>query len=229
MFHVPEFRHGHAELRGEEARHLSKVLRVERGQQYELSDNEQVWLGEVEAAHKDLVSFRLVERVAARPEPPPVALAVALIKFDKLEWVLEKATELGAARVVLVECDRSEKGLELAAVKRKERWERILIESAQQCRRPKLPLLEGPVRFAAALELEAEGRYFCDEAEPEADFVPAASAALLIGPEGGWTDRERERARAAGWRAVSLGGYILRAETAAIAALAVLSDRMNRK
>ena len=86
LFFLPEIHSGHAELRGEEARHLSKVLRVERGQVYEISDNTQRYLAEVEAAHKELVSFRVLEKLESVADPCRLTLAMALVKFDRLEW-----------------------------------------------------------------------------------------------------------------------------------------------
>ena len=82
LFFIPAIHHGHAELRGEEARHLSKVLRVERGQIYEISDNTQRYLAEVDAAHKELVSFRVLEKLDTPSDPCYLTLALALVKFD---------------------------------------------------------------------------------------------------------------------------------------------------
>lgn len=225
LFFVPEVHSGRAELRGEDARHMSKVLRVERGQTYEISDNQRRYLAEVEASHKDLVSFRVLEPIETLADPCHITLALALVKFDRLELVLEKATELGVHTLQPFWCDRSEQGLEKAAGKRLERWRKIVLESSQQCRRTFLPVVNDVVPFAAALRLEAAGRYFLDEASTSAVFAPgpAESAILMVGPEGGWTDRER--AAASAWTTVSLGKRILRAETAAIAALTLLSIR----
>ena len=207
---------------------MSKVLRVERGQTYEISDNQRRYLAEVEAAHKDLVSFRILEPLDSPLETCRVTLAMALVKFDRFEFVLEKATELGVHTVQPFWCDRTEQGLEKAAGKRLERWRKIVLESAQQCRRTFLPVVAEPVAFAAALRWEAEARYFLDEASAGGVFAPVApaSAVLMVGPEGGWTDRER--ALAAAWTSASLGPRILRAETAAMAALAVLSLRSTK-
>lgn len=224
LFFVPAVRGGVAELRGEEAKHLSKVLRVERGQLYEISDQEGWYLAEVEEAHKEAVKFRVRETYPMPEEPARLVLAVALVKFDKLEWILEKATELGAAEIRLFESDRTEQGLEKAAPKRMERWQRILIESSQQARRVRLPELRPPVGLKHIVALEAERRWFLDEARegpPLRGESGIRSAAILIGPEGGFADRERSLIREAGWQAVSMGPLILRAETAAIAALAI--------
>ena len=224
LFFIPAIHHGHAELRGEEARHLSKVLRVERGQIYEISDNTQRYLAEVDAAHKELVSFRVLEKLDTPSDPCYLTLALALVKFDRLEWILEKATELGVHRLTPFWCDRSENGLEKAAGKRIERWRKIILESAQQSRRTFLPTIDEPVPLEEALRQEAAARYFLDE-EERGVWAPeqTKSAALLVGPEGGWTARERQAALNAGWSAAGLGPRILRAETAALAGLAILS------
>jgi 16S rRNA (uracil1498-N3)-methyltransferase len=131
---------------------------------------------------------------------------------------------------VPVEAGRSEKGLREAAEKRLDRWKRVVLESARQCRRDSAPEIRRPVGFAACLAEAAPYRYWLEEepgALPLARSLPplcrpSDRAALLAGPEGGWTDRERERAAAAGWTPVSLGPLILRAETAVLAAVSVL-------
>src|SRR5438105_9930962 len=94
-FFVDEVRNGHAEISGDEARHLTRVLRVEVGQRYEISDNRNVYLAEIETAHKESVLFRTLEKLPAAPLSARFELYVALIKFDRFEWIVEKATELG--------------------------------------------------------------------------------------------------------------------------------------
>jgi 16S rRNA (uracil1498-N3)-methyltransferase len=227
-FFVDSIRSGQAELRGDDARHLTRVLRVEAGQKFEISDNVSAYLAEVVEARGERVVFRVGEPIEAPPLPAAITLCAALIKFDRFEWIVEKATELGVACILPVETARSEKGLFEAARKRSERWERIARESSQQSRRTTLPEILPAVRFDAALRTEGGGgvRLFLEEetAPPLLRALPARveAAALLLGPEGGWTDRERELAREAGWTAVSLGPQVLRAETAAVAAIALL-------
>ncbi len=221
-FFVDEVRNGHAQIEGGDARHLTRVLRVEAGQRYEISDNRNVYLAEVEMARKEHVVFRTLEKLAP-PEigGPRLILCAALIKFDHFEWMIEKATELGVSQIVPVQTIRSEHGLERAALKRIERWRKIALEASQQSRRAFLPEIIEPLKLAEALAIEAEARIALDECEAAPLKIPrdAGSIALLIGPEGGWTDEER--AQFGEWTRASLGPLILRAETAAIAALAV--------
>lgn len=231
-FFVSEVRNGHADIQGEEARHLTRVLRVEPGQRYEISDNRNVYLAEIETARKKEVVFRTIEKLPPEPERVHIALAMALIKFDHFEWMIEKATELGVEEIVPVETVRSERGLERAAAKRLERWRRIALEASQQSRRAHLPEVHEPAGLASVLMESANCKIVLDEQPGEvrlsAVFPPNRAASdrvlLLVGPEGGWTDEERARFGPAGWTSASMGALILRAETAAIAALAVTAS-----
>ena len=226
-FFVDEVRNGHAEISGEDAKHLTRVLRVEPGQRYEISDNRNVYLAEIEVAHKERVLFRTLEPIESRESPLRVTLCAALIKFDHFEWMIEKATELGVAEIVPVETVRSERGLERAAHKRVERWRRIALEASQQSRRARLPEINEPVPLRDVLARDVACRLAMDEdanAPPMLKAMPLSeSVAILIGPEGGWTGDERTAFVTAGWLPVSLGPTILRSETAAIAALAVVN------
>ena len=230
-FFVDRIHGDRAELTGDNARHLSRVLRAEVGQQYELSDNQRAYLAEISAVSGQRIAFRIVEPLAPEPLSPEITIFAALIKFDRFEWLIEKATELGVARIVPVDAGRTEKGLARAAAKRAERWRKIAREASQQARRLRLPEIARPVSFDAAVSGVSPFRYFLDEqpgADPLLSVLPAArtpgdAIAILTGPEGGWTDKEREIAARAGWKLVSLGPTVLRAETAATAALAILS------
>lgn len=232
-FFVPEVKKGEALLEGDDAKHLTQVLRVEAGQIYEISDNVNVYLAEVTAARKSLVAFRVTEKLSTPPPPMPLTVLVSLIKFERLETVIEKATELGATEIRLVKAERSEKGLELAAPKRIHRWQRIALEASQQSRRATLPEITGPVPMREAVKFDAEYRLLLDEERTGQSILNAldgpGTTAVLIGPEGGWPRGEREMAVDAGWTPVSLGPLVLRTETAAIAALAVLSAVHSRQ
>lgn len=219
-------------LRGDAAHHLGRVLRAEPGQLYELSDGQSVWLARTERVRRDAVDFSLVEPLPARQPRLQATLLLAIVKFDRFEWSLEKATELGVTEIVPLAAARSGKTLVAAAANREGRWQKILLESAQQARRMRRPVLRPATRPAtafrmagaqdAALLLLSE----CAEAmllRKHLEGKESASAALAIGPEGGWTDDEFAAARAAGFAEVSLGGNILRTETAVVAALAMLN------
>ncbi len=253
-FFVEKFESDSAALQGETAEHLGRVLRAEPGQLYELSDGQSVWLGRIErvALSKrgdSRVEFALVEPLPAREPRLRIALLVALVKFDRFEWCLEKATELGATEIIPLAAARSDKPLVSAAEKRSARWEKILIESSQQSRRLKPPVLR--MGLAGTLSGEAGGAALSPQdafAEStagckiilserpdapairdvlkvaESSSLPAEqrSAALAIGPEGGWTDDELAAARANGFAEASLGENILRTETAVLAAMAIL-------
>lgn len=228
-FFVPEIHRGIAELTGAEAEHLVRVLRVERGQVFEISDNRDVYLAEIDTTRKALVSFRVLEKLPAAAAPSvDITLLPALIKFDRFEWLIEKATELGVASIQPFEAGRSERGLAQAALKRIPRWQKIVLEASQQSRRDHLPRIDSPVPFAIALQTEVKSKFFLDEtgAPPILNALSrersSERVAVLLGPEGGWTQEERQASLAAEWTPYSLGKTILRAETAAIAALAII-------
>src|SRR3981081_3858612 len=117
-FFVHEVRNQQAELQGDEARHLTQVLRVEAGQQYEISDNSDIYLAEIETARKQHVVFRILEKLPQPELSSSVHLYLSLIKFERLELILEKATELGVGTITFIDADRTEKGLERAVEKR---------------------------------------------------------------------------------------------------------------
>ena len=221
-------------MTGDDARHLARVLRAEPGQRYELSDNHRAYLAEISAVDPRRVTFRILEPLPAEAPAPRITLYAALIKFDRFEWLVEKATELGVTRIVPVNAARAEKGLTSAAAKRVERWQKIARESSQQARRAQSPEIAPPSEFSAVLTDSSRYRYFLEEQAggvpllralpPEPARGSEDSIAIFTGPEGGWTDGERALANNAGWIPVSLGHHILRAETAAIAALAICSN-----
>ena len=226
-FFVDRVRNGEAVIEGESAHHLTRVLRVEAGQKYEITDADRVWLAEVKTARKSVVEFAVIEEIGAGPQLPPVTLYLALIKFDSFEWAVEKATELGVAGIVPVEAARSERGLTDGARKRVERWRRIAREASEQSRRLRAPEIADPIRFEHMLASGSAQKIWLDE-RPGAPLLLQAlgsragePVSLAIGPEGGWSDPERGLFDSAGWTGASLGPAILRSETAVCAALAV--------
>jgi 16S rRNA (uracil1498-N3)-methyltransferase len=158
-------------------------------------------------------------------------LLLSVFKFDRMEWAFEKAVELGCNRVLPVLADRTEKHLAQAAAKRVERWRRIALEAAKQSRRSDLPQIADPVRLPEALaQVASAHRILLSETEEQQSllrildvgFDAPAEIALAIGPEGGWTPAELAAFKQAGWKSATLGPRILRVETAAIAALAII-------
>ena len=233
-FFVEGFEAGTATLRGEAAHHLGRVLRAEPGQLYELSDGQHLWLARTETVGRDEIRFSLVEPLAAPLPSVRIDLLLAIVKFDRFEWALEKATELGAAEITPLAAERSENGLISAAAKRAERWKRILVESSQQARRLSVPMLHaaakprdtfrGATASIKVLLSERSGalhlRELFDPAAPRSSADGPARVALAIGPEGGWSDAEFASAHDCGFGEASLGTNILRTETAVCAAVA---------
>jgi 16S rRNA (uracil1498-N3)-methyltransferase len=196
---------------------------------YEISDNRNSYLAEITTARRSLVVFEVAAPLPTPVESAPLYLVAALFKFDRFEWMLEKATELGATQILPFKAKRTEKGLAEAARKRAARWERIILEASQQSRRVRMPEIFPAAAFPDRLLLDCEVRLLLDEEEaPPIGAVLAAhsplktpSVAVLLGPEGGWIDEERAEAVEHGWQACSLGPTILRAETAGLAGLAI--------
>lgn len=235
-FFVEAFDKASAVLRGEAAHHLGRVLRAETGQLYELSDGHCVWLARTEGVGRDEVRFSLVQPLPAPAAPVRIELLLAIVKFDRFEWALEKATELGAEEIAPLSAERSEKGLIAAAEKRADRWKRILAESAQQARRLRIPALrdtamprdafrDSPAPLKLMLSERAGARPLREVLEPVALAQPVADAVrvtIAIGPEGGWTEAEFASAAAGGFVETALGANILRSETAVCAGLAAV-------
>ena len=238
-FFVEKFEGQRAELRGEAASHLGRVLRAEPGQLYELSDGEQVWLGRVEQIPRGnkngaSIEFALVEQIPAAESVLRIKLLLSIVKFDRMEWCLEKATELGVTEIVPLAPARSEKALILAAPKRASRWRKILIESAQQSRRLRPPILAEIAKVEDVFNAASGSvKIFLSEraeASPLRELLQGISAkevCVAIGPEGGWTDAEFASAAKSGFREASLGREILRTETAVIASLAIFKYALD--
>ncbi len=235
-FFVDSFDSGAAALRGDTAEHLGRVLRAEPGQLYELSDGNTVWLARIERvvrskSGQSQIDFALVENIPSREAGPSLHLLLSIVKFDRFEWCLEKATELGVTQITPLAAARTDKPLLAAAAKRHARWEKILLESAQQARRLRVPNIGNATRPADAFaQSNSELKLLLSErreAQPLRDVLASGlgethAAVIAIGPEGGWTDAEIAAARASGFVEASLGESTLRTETAVIAALAIL-------
>jgi 16S rRNA (uracil1498-N3)-methyltransferase len=215
-------------LVGDHARHLSQVLRARVGQEFDISDGETVRRGQITSIAPDRVEFELGERVFA-PASVPVTLVLSVFKFDRMEWAIEKCSELGVARIVPAIARRTEAHLSAAAVKRVERWRRIAVRAADQSRRTSAPEVSSPLKLKDAVALPGGLRILLTETESATmlkDVLRSGSGesgvVLALGPEGGWADEEVKLFQNAGWVSASLGSTILRTETAAIASLAVL-------
>jgi 16S rRNA (uracil1498-N3)-methyltransferase len=216
-----------AALTGEHARHLSRTLRVRVGQEFDVACGDIVRRGIVANVGEERVEFTLGEEVSVVASVP-ITLLLAVFKFDRMEWAIEKCTELNVTSIVPVIARRTEKHLALATEKRVERWRRIAREASEQSRRTAAPEISDPVKLTEAGNDGAALRIVLAETEREAELVDifrergdVPSLALAIGPEGGWSPDELELFDKAGWISASLGATILRAETAAIAALAI--------
>ena len=219
-----------AALTGEHAAHVAKVLRAKVGQGFDIAANGSVRRGEITNISADRVEFRLGEVIGAEDHHQrEVTLLLSIFKFDRLEWAMEKAVELGAAKIIPVIAKRTETHLAKAAAKRLERWRRIARESSQQSRRSREPEIAEPISLKTAVEQARGDRVLLSEHEsPERRSLKELVAddtssplTLAIGPEGGWTPEELKLFQQHGWQFASLGPTVLRVETATIAALAI--------
>jgi 16S rRNA (uracil1498-N3)-methyltransferase len=218
-----------ATLTGSHADHLSRVLRARVGQQFDIVVDGILRRGSVAAIADNKVEFELGEEISSSA-PVPITLALSIFKFDRMEWAIEKCTELGAARIVPIIARRTEAHLAVAAERRMDRWQRIAKQAAEQSRRISVPEISAPLKVAAVAAISAATRIILDETERDSHLPDTLSShesgevALAFGPEGGWTEDELKIFHAVGWKSASLGPTILRTETAAIAAIAVASS-----
>ena len=217
-----------AQVEGSAAHHLARVVRLREGEEVELSDGRRLFRARVAKASPRRVEFAIEEDMAAPASGPDVTLQLAVLQFSRLEWALEKATELGVMRVVPVVAARSETHLVKAAPKRLERWKRIAEQAAQQSRRMSAPVIEEAVSFEQAVaDRQGTGLVLHPDGDLLRDILASSVEGpiqLLVGPEGGWTDDEVSVALAAGYRQAGMGSLILRCETAAVAALSIISQ-----
>jgi 16S rRNA (uracil1498-N3)-methyltransferase len=228
-----------ASIVGAQAEHLTRVLRAQPGMEADVVAGGRVFRAQVAAVSINEVRFNLVSELEAEPALP-LTLVVAIYKFDHMEWAIEKATELGVAAIAPVIARRTEKHLAEAAAARVERWRRIVHEAAQQSRRSDVPLVSDPVPLPARVRAASDAvrivlaeqertttlRHALEEALAAAE-TDMPTLEIAIGPEGGWAPEEEALFDANGWRAASLGPRILRAETAAISAMAVVSSYLE--
>lgn len=223
-----------ASMRGQQAEHLIRVLRAEKGMQFDVITGGKVWRAAIAGISGDEILFRLLAEVESEPALP-ITLLISIFKFDRMEWLIEKATELGVERITPMVARRSGKHLAQAAPARVERWRRIAREAAKQSRRSDVPVIDE----VALLKSAARARYESARgaalrlllAEQEQSFTLLSAlqgkaegsrpVVMAVGPEGGWAAEEEALFLSEGWTAVSLGPRILRVETAAISAVAL--------
>jgi len=236
-----------AALVGDHAAHLARVLRAQVGQAFDITTGDEVRRGTITTISYDRVEFALAAK-PHRPEnrnpsaAPKLTLALAIFKFDRMEWAIEKCTEIGVARIIPVIARRTDAHLAAAAAKRHDRWQRLVRQASEQSRRETPPeiaaavklkdlaaevvLPDNPARVVLAESL-AESADETRLTEVLQSTSPATEVVLAIGPEGGWTDSELTWFHDEGWAAASLGNTILRAETAAIVATALALEALR--
>ena len=236
-FYVPResVRDGVAGLPPDQAHHLRDVLRIGTGEVVEVFDGAgNGYIGEVELQDSG-VYVRGLQRTPSEESRVRLILAAALIKSSKFEWILQKATELGVHEIIPLKTRLSD--IEIPGGKialRLERWDRIVREASKQCRRFAAPRVHAPRAFPDFLsieELSALPRFLFYEKATEPwhpdPGILSSRVVLCIGPEGGWDDSEIGQAKQAGYQIFNLGPWILRAETAAIAAVSIIQHQIN--
>jgi 16S rRNA (uracil1498-N3)-methyltransferase len=230
-----------ASLKGEQAAHLIRVLRAQAGMECDMVAGDRVWRAVISGVSGDAVRFTLLSEVEADPALP-VTVLLSIFKFDRMEWIIEKATELGAERLIPMIARRSEKHLAQAAPARVERWRRVAREAAKQSRRSDVPVVEDVISVKSAVSIRPARpglSLLLAEQERSQTLYAAMQTALresamenpavhfAVGPEGGWTAEEEALFTSEGWQPVSLGPRILRAETAGITAMAVIAAMLT--
>jgi len=228
-----EFQGNSAALTGAHAHHLVHVLRARVGQACDISAGGVVRRGTIRSLSESRVEFELSETLP-NIELPALTLFLAIFKFDRMEWAIEKCTELGVARIVPLITKRTDNHLASAAPKRRERWERLTRQGAEQSRRIAPPELGDPIEVREAVQAEQRVRVLLAENEQDLRLTDAlteaptdSTFALAVGPEGGWTEDEVQAFLSAGWLAASMGPTILRAETAAIASVVIALSALS--
>lgn len=220
-------------LVGPHAAHLVRVLRAQVGQEFDVVANGVVRQGRILSLAEGRVEFELGEQIPSEAGVG-LTLLLAIFKFDRMEWAIEKCTELGVTEVAPVIARRTDRHLASASLKRVERWRRIAAQAAEQSRRSGIPEIASPRKLDDALRASAGLRIVLAETEIDCrlrDLLasrPSQPVVLAIGPEGGWTEGELETFSKQGWISASLGPAILRVETAAIAAAAIVVSELTR-
>ena len=228
-----EFSSNRAALTGAHANHLIRVLRARVGQEFDIIASGVARRGRIIAIAEHRVDFELAEEILAAPAAD-LTLHLAIFKFDRMEWAIEKCTELGVVRIIPLIARRTDTHLASAAAKRVERWRRLALQSSEQSRRVTPPEIAAPTKLRDAALHPAKMKIVLAETEEQKMFLDVLSPAnepvvLAIGPEGGWTEDELDLFQKEGWISASLGPTILRAETAAIAATVLAVSVLSRQ
>ena len=213
---------------GSRAHHLTRVVRLNPGEMVEVSDQKRAYTAVTESCSPDEVRFRLLEELATPSSSIRLDVALAIIKFRRFEWAVEKLTELGVHSITPLIASRCDTKLVSAAEQRLERWQRIAFEAAQQSRQLSTPPVEAPVGFkkfviGTSQEVKILANAGCS---PISQDLNNKSAVCLIGPEGGWSDEELSLARGNGFILAGLASPVLRSETAAIAMVAICTSHL---
>jgi len=229
-----EVSENHAALVGTHVQHLVRVLRARVGQQFDIVTNGALRRGVIANISETRVDFDLGEEIPAAVSAN-LTLLLSIFKFDRMEWAIEKCTELGVAKIIPVIAKRTDTHLASASAKRAERWRRIAHQASEQSRRTAPPEISDPIKLMYATSFPGTLRIVLAETEVQITLRDVldtlhheADVLLAIGPEGGWTEDELQIFKLAGWKSASLGPTILRAETAAIAATALSISALNR-
>ena len=228
-----EVSNNRAALTGDHADHLLRVLRARVGQEFDIATGALVRRGRIVTIQDGRVEFELGEEVPTANKLA-LTLLLAVFKFDRMEWAIEKCTELGVSRIMPVIARRTDAHLAAASAKRADRWRRIAIQASEQSRRSAPPEIADPIKLQEAVSLKDRAlRIALAESEQQTmlrDALAAYSGAeivLAVGPEGGWAEDELQLFQKAGWISASLGPTVLRAETAAIAAAAITVSELS--
>ena len=220
-----------AELEGDRARYLGRVLRLRVGDDVAIFNGSgPEWAATISAMTKSKVTLAVGERIESATESPlKIHLVQGISRGERMDYVVQKATELGVKRITPVLTEYGVVKLdEKRAAKRREHWEGVAASACEQCGRTRLPLIDGPLPLkdwfgARPVSTDLDLILAPGATTPLASIeAPQTKACILIGPEGGFSQIEYEDAEVAGFKAVSLGPRILRTETAAVAALAVM-------
>ena len=215
-------------LTADEARHLREVLRLKTGDEVHVFDGTgREFRAVVSQARREFAELEIRDEIEPpKPESPlHLTMAVALLKGEKFDLVVQKGTELGVNRFIPLVTRYADIKLrdEADAAKRVTRWQRIALEAAKQCGRSVVPEVETPRSFEALIREDNLFLMFSErEGQPLNTDLEFKSVVAIVGSEGGWSDEELDQARAANVPIVTLGGRVLRAETAAIAAAVLL-------